>query len=189
MSDLPRCYFAFRSPFSRLGLHKLARAGVDIELLPFLGPPDGVPFMDPMGSPLKRSYFANDAARMTVRMGLPIALPKPFEVDMASPTGLFFLANEAGKGLDYAIAVSDVRWGEGKDISDPALLADILTGLDLDPALVDQVAGGAAVAAGVTATKTKIAEDGVFGVPFLVSGEEKFWGHDRIDLFLEASAN
>ena len=108
---------------------------------------------------------------------------------MASPAGLFFLANEAGKGLDYAIAVSDARWGEGKDISDPALLADILTGLDLDPALVDQVAGGAAVAAGLAATKTKIANDGVFGVPFLVSGEEKFWGHDRIDLFLEASAN
>ncbi len=189
MSDLPRCYFAFRSPFSRLGLHKLARAGVDIELLPFLGPPDGVPFMDPMGSPLKRSYFAKDAARMTARMGLPIALPKPFEVDMASPAGLFFLANEAGKGLDYAIAVSDARWGEGKDISDPALLADILTGLGLDPALVDQVAGSAAVTAGVAATKTKTAEDGVFGVPFLVSGEDKFWGHDRIDLFLEASPN
>lgn len=189
MSDQPRCYFAFRSPFSRLGLHKLARAGVEIELLPFLGPPEGVPFMDPMASPLKRNYFAMDAMRMTARMGLPLALPNPFEADMALPTGLFFLAREAGKGLEYALAVSDARWGEGRDISDPALLADILKTLDLEPALVDQVAGGESAAAGFAEAKAKIAEDGVFGVPFLVSGEEKFWGHDRIDLFLETNAN
>lgn len=188
MSDRPRCYFAFRSPFSRLGLHKLARAGVDFEVLPFLGPPEGVPFMDPMGSPLKRSYFAMDAMRMTARMGLPIALPKPFDVDMALPTGLFFLANEAGKGLDYAIAVSDARWGQGRDISDPALLADIVTSLDLDPAFVGQVGDSETVIAGLAGARAQIAEDGVFGVPFLVSGGEKFWGHDRFDLFLETAA-
>jgi hypothetical protein len=35
-----RCYFGFRSPYSRLGLHKLARAGFDGRLIAFTGPPE-----------------------------------------------------------------------------------------------------------------------------------------------------
>ena len=36
MPDI-RVYFSFRSPYSRLGLHLIDRAGLDVELIPFTG--------------------------------------------------------------------------------------------------------------------------------------------------------
>ncbi len=39
-----RVYHSFRSPYSRLGLHKVSRAGLDVELIAFTGPPEGTPF-------------------------------------------------------------------------------------------------------------------------------------------------
>ena len=52
MPDI-RVYFSFRSPYSRLGLHLIDRAGLDVELIPFTGPPDGAPFVDPSANPAK----------------------------------------------------------------------------------------------------------------------------------------
>ena len=52
-----RIYHSFRSPYSRLGLHIVARAGLHPELVPFTGPPEGIPFFDPVESPAKLDYY------------------------------------------------------------------------------------------------------------------------------------
>ena len=117
MSDI-RVYHSFRSPYSRLGVHLIARAGLDVELIPFTGPPDGVEFLDPVASKPKREYYMMDAPRMTMRLGLPIMPPKPFDVDMGPSYMASIAASNDGFGIPYAIAVYDARWGEGKDISD-----------------------------------------------------------------------
>ena len=183
-----RAYFAVRSPYSRLGLHKLERAGFDGELICFTGPPEGVPFSNPSDNPLKIAYFGQDVFRMTLRMGLPLALPDPFDVDYQPSILAFQAAKREGLGLPFAIAISDARWGLGQNISDADVLASCAkeigwSGFSLDSVLVDP-----RLAADLQMDRAKLVEDGVFGVPFLVDGKDKYWGHDRFDLWQEARA-
>jgi 2-hydroxychromene-2-carboxylate isomerase len=180
-----RVYHAFRSPYSRLGLHVIDRAGLDVELIPFTGPPDGVTFSDPTENKPKLAYYGIDAPRMTMRMGLPMKRPSPFEVDLGPANKGAVAAQRDGKGLAFALSVADARWGEGKNVSDIAVLE----------ACAEQCGWGADALRGaqeeadITATlqrqRDQITEDGVFGVPFAVRGATKYWGHDRFDLLVE----
>ncbi|WP_428408555.1 2-hydroxychromene-2-carboxylate isomerase [Hyphococcus sp.] len=180
-----RVYHSFRSPYSRLGLHILAREGIKAALIPFTGPPEGVSFNDPVANPLKLSYYLQDAPRMTMRMGLPIQPPQPFDVDLAPSYKAAVAAERDGKGLDYAIAVSDARWGKGRDVSDLSVLEACAEKIGWDKAAVASAQEDDDVSAEMRRHRKLIAEDGVFGVPFAVMGAKKYWGHDRFDLLVE----
>lgn len=182
-----RCYFGFRSPYSRLGLHKIAGAGFDGRLIAFTGPPeDAGGFADPAANKYKRDYYVHDLVRMTMRMGLPVARPDPFEVDWAPSNRAFQAANRDGKGLAFALAVSDARWGEGRDVSDPDVLGACAKAAGWTPPDLDALKTDADLKARFRADRDLISADGVFGVPFLVDGSDKYWGHDRFDLWIEA---
>ena len=186
--ERPRCYFAFRSPYSRLGLHKLAKSGVEAELIAFTGPPEDAPFADPTANKYKLAYYQQDVLRMTWRMSLPIASPDPFDVDFTAANRAFIAADKAGHGLAFALAISDKRWGEGENVSDPAVIgaaAKAAGWAGYDP---DAVASDPAITEQLAANRQRIAEDGVFGVPFLVDGQNKYWGQDRFDIWLEERA-
>lgn len=183
-----RCYFAFRSPYSRLGLHKLAKAGFDGELILFTGPPDDAPFADPTANKYKLAYYRQDVLRMTARMGLPIAPPNPFDVDLTAANRAFVAADQAGHGLAVAMAISDKRWGEGRNVSDPAVIADAAQAAGWAGYDAEKVASDTAITAQLAANRARIVEDGVFGVPFLVDGRDKYWGQDRFDVWLEERA-
>ncbi len=180
-----RVYYAFRSPYSRLGLHVIDRAGLDVELIPFTGPPNGVPFNDPTTNKPKAAYYQLDAPRMTMRMGLPIALPDPFDVDYTPSYKAAIAADAAGKGLAFAIAVSDARWGEGKDISDMDVVRTCAEQIGWSADEVDTAQTALSVGKALVTHRKLIEEDGVFGVPFAVMGASKYWGHDRFELLVE----
>lgn len=180
-----RCYFAFRSPYSRLGLHKLARAGFDGDLIVFTGPPEDAEFADPTRNKYKLAYYQQDVFRMTVRMGLPLALPDPFDPDYRLANLSFIAAQNAGKGLDFAVAVSDARWGEGKNISEPDVLAEAANAVGWDGFDPDVISADDTLAQTIKDQRALIAADGIFGVPFLIDGPNKYWGQDRFDLWLE----
>lgn len=180
----PRVYFGLRSPYSRLGLHKVARSGLDVELIPFTGPPDDVAFSDPAANKYKFAYFAQDVPRATAAMGLPFALPDPFEVSFKPANRACIAADMAGHGLAMALALSEARWGEGKDISSRGVIADAAvaagwTGYDSDAVEADPL-----ISERLREDREKITADGVFGVPFLVAGPHKYWGQDRFDLWV-----
>ncbi|MEO0549178.1 MAG: DsbA family protein [Pseudomonadota bacterium] len=180
-----RMYHAFRSPFSRLGLHMLINAGVEFELVPIITWPDGMTFSDPVANPIKRDYVAFDAFRMTGRMGLPIALPDPFEVDYTPATRVQAKAREVGKDITFAKAVSDARWGEGKNISDLNVLAECAEATGLPHEIVTEAQTDPAIDTITAEWTALIHQDKPFGVPFAVSGNAKYWGHDRFALLLE----
>ncbi|MDJ0921486.1 MAG: DsbA family protein [Henriciella sp.] len=181
----PRVYHSFRSPFSRLGLHLLVRAGVDFDLIPLFEWPDSVDFMDPVSSPAKRAYFGYDAVRMTSRMGLPIAIPNPFEVDLIPAARVQLAARTEGKDIAFALTASDARWGDGKNISNPDVLLDCAKQNGLSAAFVDRALNDTSIDAALAECKALINEDEPFGVPFAVYGNAKYWGHDRFALLLE----
>ena len=181
-----RCYFGFRSPYSRLGLHKIAKAGFDGRLIAFTGPPeDAGGFADPAANKYKRDYYIHDVVRMTARLDLPIALPDPFDVDWAPANRAYQAANRDGYGLAFALAVSDARWGAGRDVSDVDVLADCAEQAGWSLPDMAALKADPDIKARFQADRALIEADGVFGVPFLVDGTEKYWGQDRFDLWLE----
>lgn len=180
-----RVYHGFRSPYSRLGLHMLARARLTAEIIPFTGPPEGDRFDDPMENRLKLSYYFHDAPRMTMRLGLPMRPPAPFDVDVTAANKAAVAAELDGKGLAFALAVSDARWGKGRDISDLSLLQKCAGEAGWEPSRVEAAQEDGEVAAAMTRHRAQIVEDGVFGVPFAVMGARKYWGHDRFHILAE----
>ena len=180
-----RVYHAFRSPYSRLGVHVIERAGLDAEVIAFTGPPDGVPFGDPLANKPKLRYYNMDVPRMTMRMGLPIAMPNPFAVDFTPANKALTAAARDGKGLAFACAVSDARWGEGKNVSDMDVLKTCAEQAGWSAAGVEAAQTDPAVDETLEAQRKLIKEDGVFGVPFAVMGDSKYWGHDRFALLVE----
>ncbi|MEM9168159.1 MAG: DsbA family protein [Pseudomonadota bacterium] len=185
MTEKPRVYHAFRSPYSRLGLHKTARAGLDVDLIPFTGPPDGVEFHDPVRNKAKLAYYGFDAPRMAARMGLEIAFPNPFAVDFNAANRAQVCASRAGRGLSFAIAVADARWERGENVSDLDVLRAAARAAGLDEDIVDAAQTDGTVADEMAAHRTLIEKDMVFGVPFAVFGSAKYWGHERFDLLAE----
>ncbi|MGF1545108.1 MAG: DsbA family protein [Parvularculaceae bacterium] len=189
-----RIYFAFRSPYSRLGLHIAARAGLadapGVEVHPFTGPPDGVAFQDPVANKLKLAYYGEDAPRMTSRLGLEMRAPRPFEVDVSAANKAAVAAALDGVGLAFAIAVSDARWGEGRNVSEIDVLRAAAEAAGWRAARVDEAQADPRVAERLEASRTAIAKDRAFGVPFAVietadGAMRRYWGHDRFDLFVE----
>ena len=181
-----RLYHAPRSPYSRLGLHKIARAGLDAVVMPFTGPPDGVPFSDPVANPVKLSYLQQDVFRMTVAMDLPLAVPDPFDVDFKPSQRACVAALIDGFGLSYAIAIADARWGEGKNVSELPVLQSAAESIGWSASRVADAQTDQDVTSELARHRQLINEDGVFGVPFAVSGPNKYWGHDRFDLLIQS---
>lgn len=180
MSDI-RLYHHPRSPYSRIGVHKVHAAGIPCQAIPFTGPPEGSEFSDPTSNPAKLAYYREDVARMTARAGLPMNPPDLFSVDFDPAIKAAVAAERAGHGLAFAHAIGEARWGAGRDVSDPDVLrtcADAIGWDDYDP----EEEG---LARTYVAHRKLIEQDQAFGVPFLVWGTRKYWGQDRIDLFLE----
>ncbi|MEL7029313.1 MAG: DsbA family protein [Pseudomonadota bacterium] len=180
-----RMYYGYRSPYSRFGLHAVARAGLEPELIAFTGPPDGSSFSDPASSPAKVAYMMEDIPRTASKMGLPIAMPDPFEVDFGPANRATQAAKSDGKALAFALAVSDARWGDGADISQTAVLrkAAETAGWDADKA--EAAAEDKDLSAAINDQRALIEEDQVFGVPFFVANGQKYWGQDRVPMLLE----
>ena len=183
--EKPRIYFSFRSPYSRLGLHIIARNNIDADYIPFTGPPEGVEFQDPVKNPPKRAYYQLDAPRMTMRMGLPIMRPDPFEVDLTPAIRATVHAGNDGKMQDLAVAISDARWGEGKNISDLQVLEECAEKNGWSPAKVHEAQSDPDVDAALERYRALIEKDQAFGVPFAVFGDSKYWGHERFELLVE----
>ena len=180
-----RVYHSFRSPYSRLGLHIIDRAGLEVQLIPFTGPPEGAQFDDPAANSLKLAYYALDAPRMTRRMELPIARPDPFEVDLIPSYKAAIAADLDGKGMAFALAVSDARWGRGQNIQDINVLRTCAEQINWSAEAVDAAQSALSVGKAMKKHRALIEQDGVFGVPFAVNGDAKYWGHDRFDLLVE----
>ena len=77
------------------------------------------------------------------------------------------------------------HYPEERDIPDDGVIRDLLASAGFDPKLADS---GLLMGAETYARNLKEAvSQGVFGAPFYIVGEEKFWGQDRLedlDLYL-----
>ena len=180
-----RFYHSFRSPYSRLGLHVLWRAGIEPELVPFTGPPEGSEFLDAMNSPAKMAYVRQDVVRMTKLMKLELRIPENLAIDFGPSYRASVAASLAGRGMAFALSVYEARWARGLNIADLGVLSDCAMEAGLPVDFAEKMQSEAAVKQEMRRHRELIEQDQAFGVPLAVAGKQKYWGHERIELMLK----
>lgn len=187
-------FYAYRSPYSALAADMVFQAAqewgdkVSVEPIQFALDED-VPFADPTDNPNKVSYIVQDVIRLYGARGLAVGIPDPFDIDFTIPARVTKAAIAAGHGLAFIREASLLRWSEGKNLTEAAVLGEAAdrAGWDADAARI--AVDDASFDAAIQADKATVADDKVFGVPFFIvedeTGQEAFWGQDRWAMMCE----
>ncbi len=172
------------SPFAWLGFHDLARLPPEVELrfVPVLlaGLLSHFGQKGPAEIPSKRRFTYRFVLWRAQQMGLAMRFPPahPF-----NPLAALRLVVAAGSDRRATSVVLDAVFRDGRDVSDPKVIADLARQLELadagravsDPAIKQRLRDNTDWAISL----------GVFGVPTLVIGEEPFWGQDAFGMALD----
>jgi len=195
----PRWYFSLRSPYSWLAYRDLTQRYPDvageIDWLPFWEPDPQTTWLlaeanvelpiVPM-SRAKNFYILQDTRRLARARGLAMTWPVDRDpVWEVSHLG-YLVAAAQGQGRRYVDLVYRVRWEQGLDICDRAVIGGVAAELGLDPGPVSTAADDPELRRQGTECLIRSYHDGLFGVPFFVLGRDKYFGVDRLRAFARA---
>ena len=176
--------FDLISPYSYLGLGQLSLlpAGIEVDLVPALF---GVILnhlgqIGPAEIDSKRRFTYRFVVWRARQMGVAFKMPPAHPFNPLSAMRLVIAAGSDRRAVQTAF---HFIFGQGRDVSDPVVLADLARALglpDLDSALNDP-----AVKQTLRRNTQWAIERGVFGVPTFVVGNELFWGHDAFDMVVD----
>lgn len=182
-------YFTPRSPFVYLAGQRLeqiaARNGATIAYKPLdpnaLFPRTGGKVRAER-HPSRNEYRDQDLARQARKLGLKIDIQPMFLGANTAPASYAIISAQRAGGGDLGglvAAFARAVWAEGRDISEDEVVKATLSAHGFDPAVADR--GMLAAAETYAANLEEAVSRGVFGVPFYVVGQEKFWGQDRLE--------
>lgn len=183
--------FDVSSPYSYLASTQLspllARTGAGITLTPIaLGGIQKALGTGEIPPAPRLAYMAQDLQRWSKRYGVPVEFPSSWPTRTILPQRTIVAAGQGPEGLRAMEALFRAHWGEGKDVSDPAVVKAALDGAGLDGAALIARAGEQPIKDALRANTDRALERGVFGVPTFVVFDQMFWGNDRLD-FVEAA--
>lgn len=198
MTEPPRridFYFDFISPFGYFASLRIdalgARHGLAVGWHPIL---IGVTVMKVMGMqplmevPLKGDYARREAARYCRRHGVALARAVDGAPMNPLPAGRAFAWLRAHAPADapaFARAVFDAYWRQGRDLAGAAELRAAGQAAGLADDLVLAALGAPDAAALLRAEVDAALARGVFGSPYILVGDEPFFGVDKLELVEE----
>lgn len=137
----------------------------------------------PIEVPAKGKYLLGDLARYAARYQVPFRLNPHFPfstlLHQRIATGLQMRQPEAFIG--YIETMFEAIWVEGLNLTDPAVIAQVLARAGVDPTQALALAEDAEVKDTLRQTTEEAVARGAFGVPTFFVGEDMFWGQDRLD--------
>jgi 2-hydroxychromene-2-carboxylate isomerase len=142
----------------------------------------------PVAIPAKGRWLINDLKRWADRYGVPLQLPADFPLNT-----LTLMRGAAGIQLRqpqdlarYLEAVFNGIFAQGLPMGDPAVVAEVLTKANVDPAHLLALAADPEVKQALVATTEEAVARGVFGAPSMFVGEEMHFGQDRLEFVAAA---
>jgi 2-hydroxychromene-2-carboxylate isomerase len=177
-------YFDFSSPYGYLASTEIdglaARHGRSVTWRPFvLGAAFKLTGQRALTEqPLRGDYARRDFARSARLLGVPFKMPEPFPFFALAASRACYWVEAPSQAKALAKAVYHAAFGEGRDITPVAVVAEIARGLGIQ-GLEQGLEQPATKAALRDATDQALAR-GVFGSPFFIVDGEPFWGHDRL---------
>lgn len=181
-------YFATLSPYCYLAGNRLeevaAKHGATINYKPF----DIVAGFARTGGqapkdrhPSRMAFRAQALPREARKLGMPLNLKPAHWPTNGAPSAYAFIAAQNAGGGDLgklAFAIFRSVWVDEKDIAQDDVVRACLTEAGFDAGLADS---GLLEGAETYARNLEEAvEAGVFGAPFYIVGDQKFWGQDKI---------
>jgi 2-hydroxychromene-2-carboxylate isomerase len=136
----------------------------------------------------KARYMKKDMADWARSTGLTIKMrPTVFPVNsVKAMRGCILLAPE-GKLVAFARTVFEIYWGEDKDISQDAVLAEVCQRVGVDPAKFFEGIGQQAIKDQLKANTDEVMARGGFGSPTIfLDKTDMYFGNDRMPLIREA---
>jgi 2-hydroxychromene-2-carboxylate isomerase len=167
-----------------------AEAGVRVRWWPFaLGAifkAQGWPADSPFNwQAAKGRYMWRDLERIYGDLDLPFRRPDPFPQPSLLATRVALVALSEGWGESFARAVYQAEFGKGRQIGERAVIADLITELDVSPEPVLAKAQSDTIKSKLRAETDDAQRLGIFGAPsFVTSDGELFWGNDRLEMAL-----
>ena len=138
--------------------------------------------------PAKGRYMWRDLARIAARERLAFKRPSRFPRHTLAAARVALVGVGQGWVADFSRRVYAANFAEDREISEPAVLAEILTELGLDTnAILEQ----SRAPDNKTALRDQITEAetlGIFGAPSFTVGQELFWGNDRLEEAVDFAA-
>ncbi|WP_201859317.1 2-hydroxychromene-2-carboxylate isomerase [Microvirga soli] len=187
-------WYEFASTYSYLAAMRIEplaeAAGVAIRWRPFLLGPifaaQGWTTSPFNLFPAKGRYMWRDMEREAARLGLPCVQPDPFPQNGLLPARIALVGADQPWGPAFTKAVYRAEFGEGRAISNPAVIRDVLVRLGLDADGILALAGTEANKAALKSQTEEAKSLGIFGAPtFIAEGGEMFWGNDRLEQALD----
>lgn len=182
-------FFAPMSPFCYLAGDRLeaiaAKHGATIRYIPINAP---ALFPRTGGQVLaerhdsRKAYRLQELRRTAAKRGVRLDLqPFFFPVNPAPSSYAIIAAAKVGGGDLGGLVQAFPRavWAEGRDIADDDTVRDLLVKCGFAANIADRFMLEAAET--YMANLEEAVARGVFGVPFYIVGDERFWGQDRLD--------
>ncbi len=182
-------FFATISPFCYLAGNRLeviaARHGATVRYIPINAPAlfprtGGQVLVDRHES--RKEYRLQELRRWSKRLEMKLDMrPAYFPANPAPSSYAIISAARAGGGDLAGLVQAFPRavWAEGRNIAEDEVVKTILAEHGFDPAVADK--GMMTAADTYMSNLEEAVMRGVFGVPFYMVGDERFWGQDRLD--------
>ena len=182
-------YFDFSSPYGYFASTKIdaltAKYGREVIWRPFLlGAAMKITGGTPLPSvPLKGDYARRDFARSAKFYGVEYKLPSTFPISSQAPARAFYWVNRTdpkqakalASGLYRAYFVDDIN------ISNPEDTIAVCAKFGLKAEEARAALNDSALKELVKSEVDKAIARGAFGSPYIVVGDEAFWGADRLE--------
>jgi 2-hydroxychromene-2-carboxylate isomerase len=189
MADAIEFFFDFSSPYGYLASRRIdaiaERHGRQVAWRPMmLGPALAATGGKPLVHlPLKGDYARRDLARTARLWDIPFKLPSRFPlVTLAAARACYWLeATAPGLVPPFATAVFGAYFAQDRDITDRAVLRNLLTTVGADAGQGLQAITEQAIKDRLRTATDEAVGRGVFGSPFVFVDAEPFWGADRLD--------
>jgi 2-hydroxychromene-2-carboxylate isomerase len=176
--------FDLISPYSYLSLKQLPLlpAGTQLDLVPvlFAGLLNHHGQVGNAEIASKRRFTYRFIVWRARKMGVPLKMPPAHPFNPLSALRLVIAAGSDRRPVETAF---DFVFGQGRDVADPAVLADLGRALGIED--VEAALNDPEVKRTLRNNTEWAIERGVFGVPTFVIGEELFWGHDALDMAVD----
>ena len=135
--------------------------------------------------PVKGRYMWRDLERICAGLGLPLRRPTPFPQHTVTAARIALIGHEEGWGVAFSKAIFGAEFGDGRNIGDRAVLAEVVRSLE-QPDEVFARAEAPETKARLRAETDEAQRIGIFGAPtFITEDGELFWGNDRLEQALE----
>lgn len=132
----------------------------------------------------KARYMLHDLARWASHYEVPFRMSSRFPANtiLVQRVLTAMVDAEDPRLPEATLALFRAMWADDRDVTDPAVVAEVLASLALDAEHWLTAAGSQPVKDRLRVLTDEAVARGMFGAPAFVLGDDLYWGNDRLDL-------